>query len=68
MRDIQFIDNETAFNYRICGVVVKNNKILLNRLKMMIFGLFSVERQRLEKAQKNLLSENFLKKPEPIFQ
>lgn len=40
MRDIQFIDNETAFNYRVCGAVIKNNKILLNRLKNDDFWTF----------------------------
>ena len=40
MRDIQVIDNETAFNYRVSGVVIKDNKILLNRLKNDDFWTF----------------------------
>lgn len=28
MRDIQIIDNETVFYYRVSGVVIKDNKIL----------------------------------------
>lgn len=32
MRDIQIIDNGDAFNYRVSGVVIKDNKILLNRM------------------------------------
>lgn len=40
MRDIQIIDNETAFNYRVSGVVIKDNKILLNRLKKDDFWTF----------------------------
>lgn len=40
MRDIQIIDNETAFNYRVSGAVIKDNKILLNRLKNDNFWTF----------------------------
>lgn len=40
MRDIQIIDNGTAFNYRVSGAVIKDNKILLNRLKNDNFWTF----------------------------
>ena len=30
MKDIQMIDKETVFNYRVSGAVNKNNKIMLN--------------------------------------
>lgn len=40
MRDIQIIDNETVFNYRVSGAVIKDNKILLNRLKSDNFWTF----------------------------
>lgn len=40
MKDIQIIDNETVFNYRVSGVVIKDNKILLNRLKSDDFWTF----------------------------
>ena len=40
MRDIQIIDDGTAFNYRVSGAVIKDNKILLNRLKNDNFWIF----------------------------
>ncbi|MBQ4059066.1 MAG: NUDIX domain-containing protein [Lachnospiraceae bacterium] len=40
MKDIQIIDNETVFNYRVSGAVIKDNKILLNRLKSDDFWTF----------------------------
>ncbi|MDD6571690.1 MAG: NUDIX domain-containing protein [Thermoflexaceae bacterium] len=33
MRDIQIKEDESVFNCRVAGVIVKNNMILLNRLK-----------------------------------
>ena len=41
MRDIQIIDDGNAFNFRVSGAVIKENKIMLNRLKWMIFGRLS---------------------------
>lgn len=40
MKDIQIIDNKTVFNYRVSGAVIKDNKILLNRLKSDDFWTF----------------------------
>lgn len=40
MKDIQLIDNGTAFNYRVSGAVIKNNKIMLNKLKNDDFWTF----------------------------
>ena len=40
MKDIQIISNGTAFNYRVSGAVIKNNKIMLNRLKNDDFWTF----------------------------
>ena len=40
MKDIQIIDNGTVFNYRVSGAVIKNNKIMLNRMKNDDFWTF----------------------------
>ena len=40
MRDIQIIDDGNAFNFRVSGAVIKENKIMLNRLKMDDFWTF----------------------------
>lgn len=40
MRDIQIVDNGTVFNFRVSGAVIKDNKILLNRLKNDNFWTF----------------------------
>ena len=40
MKDIQIRSNKTVFNYRVSGAVIKNNKILLNRLKKDTFWTF----------------------------
>lgn len=40
MKDIQIIDSEMAFNYRVSGAVIKKNKIMLNRLKNDDFWTF----------------------------
>ena len=40
MKDVQIIDNTTAFNFRVSGAVIKNNKIMLNRLKNDDFWTF----------------------------
>jgi len=40
MRDIQVIGNETVFNYRVLGAVIKDSKIMLNRLKNDDFWTF----------------------------
>ena len=40
MKDIQLIDDGTAFNFRVTGAVTKENKIMLNRLKMNDFWTF----------------------------
>ena len=40
MRDIQIIDDGNAFNFRVSGAVIKENKIMLNRLKMNVFWTF----------------------------
>ncbi len=40
MRDIQIIDGGNAFNYRVSGAVIKENKIMLNRLKKDDFWTF----------------------------
>lgn len=40
MKDIQIIDSETVFNYRVSGVVIKDNKIMLNRMKSDDFWTF----------------------------
>lgn len=40
MKDIQLIDDGTAFNFRVSGAVIKENKIMLNRLKSDDFWTF----------------------------
>lgn len=40
MRDIQIKENESVFNYRVSGAFIKDNKILLNRLKTDDFWTF----------------------------
>ena len=40
MKDVQIIDNATAFNFRVSGAVIKTNKIMLNRLKNDDFWTF----------------------------
>ena len=40
MRDIQIIDDGNAFNFRVSGAVIKENKIMVNRLKMDDFWTF----------------------------
>lgn len=60
MRDIQIIDNETAFNYRVSGVVIKDNKILLNRLKSDDFWTFVGGKVAFgEDSQKAIVREYF---------
>mgnify|MGYP003443741307 FL=1 len=44
MKDIQLIDDGTAFNFRVTGAVTKENKIMLNRLKSDDFWTFAVGR------------------------
>ena len=44
MRDIQIIDDGNAFNFRVFGAVIKENKIMVNRLKMDDFWTFAVGR------------------------
>ena len=60
MRDIQVIDNESAFNYRVSGVVIKDNKILLNRLKNDDFWTFVGGKVAFgENSEKAIVRENF---------
>ncbi|MGN0452763.1 MAG: NUDIX hydrolase [Ruminococcus sp.] len=40
MRDIQIKECENVFNYRVSGALIKDNKILLNRLKKDDFWTF----------------------------
>ena len=59
MRDIQIIDNETAFNYRVSGAVIKDNKILLNRLKNDNFWTFVGGKVAFgENSEKAIISSN----------
>ena len=44
MRDIQIIDDGNAFNFRVSGAVIKENKIMVNRLKMDDFWTFVGEK------------------------
>ena len=44
MKDIQLIDDGTAFNFRVTDAVAKENKIMLNRLKSDDFWTFAVGR------------------------
>ena len=44
MRDIQIIDDGNAFNFRVFGAVIKENKIMVNRLKMDDFWTFVGEK------------------------
>ena len=40
MKDIQIRSNGTVFNYRVSGTVIKNNKIMLNKMKNDDFWTF----------------------------
>jgi ADP-ribose pyrophosphatase YjhB (NUDIX family) len=60
MREVQIIDNETVFNYRVSGAVVKDNKILLNRLKKDDFWTFVGGKVEFgENSEKAIIREYF---------
>lgn len=40
MRDIKYEDSDRIFNFRVCGILIKKNKVLLNRLKDNNFWTF----------------------------
>ena len=40
MRDIKYENSDRIFNFRVCGILIKENKILLNRLKCNSFWTF----------------------------
>lgn len=60
MNDIQIIDDVTAFNYRVSGAVIKDNKVMLNRLKKDDFWTFVGGKVAFgERSEKAVIREYF---------